>query len=80
MNLYLVLALALGVSAPAVSARATSVVAESRVQRQRAVPFAVRRSPFAVKKSFGQRPTANSQRVDAPLTGSATPRAPAFSC
>jgi len=80
MNLYLVLALALGVSSPSVQPRLTSVVAESRVQSQRAVPFAVRRSPLAVRSSLGQQPTANSQRIDAPLSGASTPRAPAFAC
>jgi len=82
MNLYLVLALALGAVSPAppVQPAVSNVVAESRLQSQRTVPFAVRRSPLAVRVILGQRPTANGQRVvDTPLTGAATPRAPASS-
>jgi len=81
MNLYLVLALALGAvsAAPSAPPRLTSVVAESRLSSQSAVSLAVRRSPLAVRLILGQRPTANGQPVDAPLTGAATPRAPASS-
>jgi len=78
MNLYLVLALALGVSTPAVQPRTNRTVAVSRapaavcgpisvvrVVRQRLKPVAARRSPRIARLVN---------------TGSATPRAPAFSC
>ena len=80
MNLYLVLALALGVSSPTVQPRMNSVAAECKLPSRRAVSLAVRRSPLAGKSVFGQRSTANGQPADVPLTGAATPRAPAFSC
>jgi len=78
MNLYLVLALALGAATPApIPSRATTVVAAREVRAQRTVPFAVRRQPLAV---VSQRPTANCERPTAneSLTGAASPRAPAF--
>jgi hypothetical protein len=79
MNLYLVLALALGAATPApIASPSMTVVATRRVSSQRAVPFAVRRLPFADAKACGFRQTANGQRsVDAPLTGACSPRAPA---
>src|SRR5881296_950756 len=70
MNLYLVLALALGAvsAAPSAPPRLTSVVAESRLSSQSAVSLAVRRSPLAVRLILGQRPTANpsTRRSPAP--------------
>jgi hypothetical protein len=79
MNLYLVLALALGAVSPApIASATTTIVSARRLCAQRAVPFAVRRLPFADLTTNGKRPTANSQRVvHAPLAGAATPRAPA---
>ena len=80
MNLYLVLALALGAATPApIPAPSMTIVATRRVSSQRAVPFAVRRLPFAAANANGYRLTANGQRsVDAPLTGACSPRAPAL--
>jgi hypothetical protein len=80
MNLYLVLALALGVTAPLPAPRVNTVVAEARVQCRCAVSSTVRRSPLAVKTRHGQQPTTNGQRFEAPLTGAASPRAPASRC
>ncbi|MDQ6802315.1 MAG: hypothetical protein M3041_15945 [Acidobacteriota bacterium] len=79
MNLYLVLALALGAATPApVASPAMTIVATRRVSSQQAVPFAVRRLPFADANANGKRLTADGQRsVDAPLTGACSPRAPA---
>jgi len=80
MNLYLVLALALGVTAPLSPPRVNTVVAEARVLAPRAVQFAVRSSQFAVKQNNRELRTANRELRDAPLTGASTPRAPASSC
>jgi hypothetical protein len=80
MNLYLVLALALGAATPAaIASPSTIVVAAKQVRAQRAVPFSVRRSSFTVVR---QRPAENGERTTANdiLTGAASPRAPAFSC
>ena len=81
MNLYLVLALALGVTSPTVQPRLTNSVAVTRGPLQRiAVQFAVRSSQFAEKKNNCEPRTANCELCDAPLTGAASPRAPAFRC
>ena len=83
MNLYLVLAIALGavsgVSDVSVARSAFAhVVAAREVRVQREAPLATRRSP-ASAPSNGQRPTANGQLLTEPaLTGAATPRAPAL--
>jgi hypothetical protein len=83
MNLYLVLAIALGavsgVSDVRIAQSTTArVVAVNEVSVQREAPLAARRSP-AGSPTNGQRPTANGQRiVESPLTGAATPRAPAL--
>jgi hypothetical protein len=84
MNLYLVLALALGAvsAAPAAQPGLTNAVAVSRVASDRAAlatrgrPLAVGRGPKRFFTANGEWRTAN----EIPLTGSATPRAPAFSC
>jgi len=81
MNLYLILALALGAATPApVMSTSTAVIAARAVRAQRAVPFSVIRFPFAGVKTNGNRPPVTGHHiVDAPLTGAASPRAPAFS-
>src|SRR5690349_21159587 len=79
MSVYLFFALALGVTAPSASARVNNVVVEAQVSSRRTISLAVHRSPLAAQSHLGQRPTANSQRLEAPLTGAATPRAPASS-
>ena len=80
MNLYLVLALALGVTAPMPSPRLNTVVAEARVKSSCTVSFAVRSSQFAVKHPNREPRTANCELIDAPLTGGSSPRAPALGC
>jgi hypothetical protein len=83
MNLYLVLAIALGAVSGMADVRiaqsATAhVVAANHIGVQREVPLAARRSP-AGAPSNGQRPTVNGQRLtEPPLTGAASPRAPAL--
>jgi len=80
MNLYLVIALALGAvsAAPVPERQATRVAAEARIVAQQPAAFAARRSSLAVEITLGERPTASGQRPsDVPLTGGATPRAPA---
>jgi hypothetical protein len=79
MNLYLVLALALGAATPApVVSPTCTVIATREMRAQRSVPFAVRRSRFSGARIDGNRPPVTGHHiVDAPLTGAATPRAPA---
>ena len=81
MNLYFVLALALGITSPTVQPRVTNAVAVTRGPLQRiAVQFAVRSSQFAERRTNREPRTANCELGDAPLTGASTPRAPAFRC
>jgi len=54
------------------------VVAETRVRSSCAVSFAVRSSQFAVRSSHCELRTANCELTDVPLTGAASPRAPAL--
>jgi hypothetical protein len=83
MNLYLVLTIALGavtgVPSVAPAARAvTPVVSAARAHRAIAVSVTGSRSPIAVTSLPGdEQPTTGDRHVDAPLTGAATPRAPA---
>jgi len=80
MNLYLVLALALGVSAPLPPARLQSPAAVTqRSLRRIAVQFVVRSSQFEVREINREPRTANCELHQAPLTGAASPRAPARS-
>jgi hypothetical protein len=83
MNLYLVLAIALGAVSGTADVRIAQrpmahVISANRIGVQRKVPLPVRHWPTGTPNN-GQRPTANGQRlVESPLTGAATPRAPAL--
>lgn len=84
MNLYLLFAIALGAisgttEAPAARPSFAAVVAKScvRAERQvvRAATASMLRSASAPRAAFG--PWRMPARVEAPLTGAGTPRAPA---
>ena len=83
MNLYLVLAIALGAVSGAGDVRieraSAHVVAANQVGVQREVPLAARCSPLAVTLTGDPRPSLRVPRTESPLTGAATPRAPALS-
>jgi len=78
MNLYLVLALALGVTAPTVSPRLNTVVAERRLRAEVCGPTSVGRTVHDRLKPVRTRRSPLAARVV--TLGAASPRAPAFSC
>jgi len=81
MNLYLFLALALGaVSAvPPAQPHATTVVTERSARTTVSVVGAACSRPNPRGSAAGRRPALHVCLSDAPLTGAATPRAPASS-
>lgn len=85
MNVYLLFALAFGAVTTAADVRVSRVAATTAaigVLAVSAVSVAGRRSPVVVARTTGNlRPaTGDHSLADAPLTGAATPRAPAHNC
>jgi len=79
MNLYLVLALALGAATPAPLAQATAHVITKRAERAAVCVVEHRLQPVHVARlKPGLHRSSLVTRVV--LTGAASPRAPAFSC
>jgi hypothetical protein len=84
MNLYLLLAIAFGAVTGAAQAPAVrpSVIlsradGEGSQVRQREILRSAQADGSDSSRSVARRPAANVIRVDAPLTGAASPRAPA---
>ena len=85
MNIYLLFALAFGAVTGVAEvriARVAPAVTSVSVRAARTASFGVRRSAFRVVPRHTEHRTLNTERfvIEAPLTGAATPRAPAHNC
>jgi len=81
MNLYLLFAIALGAitgtaEAPAARPAFAAVVAKSGVRAEKSVSVEDRHSCLSPARGQARVPVLHQARVDAPLTGAGTPRAP----